>query len=221
MTETEPLTPKEQRFCELFATPDERGRNRTAAEAYGLAYDSENRDLWRRRAYELRQKPRIKAEIERIQTEVAEELEERVRGGIAKKANRLLAKQRRHDLLVDLLEARQAGLPEIRRRIENLENELLNTDDEAKQAAIELQLNGLYSQIGIGEETGLLARDVKGVCETKVDVFRLDKPLLDALNDLENDVAKELGQLATKIDVSMLDDATILRLLDSAPKRGG
>ncbi len=45
-----------------------------------------------------------------------------------------------------------------------------------------------------GHDTGLLVNVPRQIAGERVDVFQLDKPALDALNDLEESAARELGQ---------------------------
>jgi hypothetical protein len=228
---------KQEAFCRFLATPDERGRFIDGSEAARKAgYSQESASNPSNRAYRLLEDERVRLRyeylLERIQGEIVKRAES---AGIAIKANRIARKNRSWNDLQDLIEARKAGIPQFAKDAEDLLNERLNLADQAAATTdpelrreINIRLEGLdekierlLAKIGIGEETGLLTRDAKGAAGILVEVVKFDKAVLDAINDLENDAAKEMGQLITRINVSDLTNQQIVALLAGGSEEGG
>jgi hypothetical protein len=166
------LPPAQKLFCFLLATPDEDGRRRTQATAYKQAYPKSKGHYPAQKAAELLRNPKIKAEVERLEDRFRAEIEERAKGGIAIKANRILDSQDLYDRLRQvILERSQAH--EMRRAPGGTSGLVVRT----------------LKKIGSGEDA-----------ET-IEEFKLDTGLMAELARLKSDVAKELGQLESKIAV--------------------
>lgn len=191
------LTPKQLAVAEALGFPDDKGRWLTREQAYNSVYGGDPK-YQRQACYRLlTEKPAIMKMANELRSGYMAHLRDRM-PGIAVQEHRLAEKEKRHHLLNDLLEARQRGLIGMSRRIEDLQNEIANSEDNKARKELEARLDAIMSQFGIGEDTGLLAKDFKAIADKTVPVFRLDKALLDAINDLENDTAKEMGQIITK-----------------------
>ncbi|HWD41208.1 MAG TPA: hypothetical protein VG944_20355 [Fimbriimonas sp.] len=223
------LTPNQRKFAYLAGLPDEKGRFRSLTDCYMAVYaHTASRENCKREGWKIANLPHVKAVIDRLREEHFQELEDRVKVGIGRQSKRIAEKQKRHDRLNELLDARQTALTGMARHIENLQTELASCKDETRKKEIEVSLESMLGMLGVGEDTGLLARDFKEITGKIVPVFRLDKALLDALNDIENDVAKELGQIVTKSDINhefgKLSDADLIarakELFGATPDKG-
>jgi hypothetical protein len=194
------LTRKEEQFARLVALPDERGKWRTMVDSYLATYESKRtRRGARNDAYRVSHRPRVAARIEELRREYRAEVDLRLACGIAAKENRILRKQERHDLLMDVIAKRAAAEKGLVERIRRLEVYLVTCEEGPRRDRLLAELKESYPLFLIGEDTGLLTRDYKSIAGVEKLVGRLDKALLDAVNDLENDVARELGDLTIKV----------------------
>lgn len=204
------LTDKQERFAFLMGWPDKRGQARRYKDAYLQAgYDWKGGDpgpgldsSLRNTALQLTKKPHVAARIAHYRAQYLEELRESCQSGLAVQEVRIQHMQHRHNLINDLLEARQGGLKIIAERVVQLEAEIVACTVAATKKTLRAKLDDLLSQFVAGEETGLLAKDVKAVGFDRVTVGRFDKALLDAALDIEERIGRELGQITTKADVT-------------------
>jgi hypothetical protein len=175
-----------RRFVDAASTPDENGRFLSYTQAYIEAFDPDPErtlnDIGHDRCAWLKKHPEIEDRVEKQRAEVRETLRrEALALPIARQEQRIAAKQARKDALDKIIAARKA---------------------DATMAQVP------------GGSTGYVTRKLKsigsGLGAKIVPEYEVDVATSREMSNLENEVAKELGQITDKSEMTVKPDLSAL-----------
>lgn len=226
------LTSRDEAFCKYCAIFDERGQRMSIAEAYRLSHFNGDKSVPVRtlheRAKNMFRRAAVYERVKVLKEIVDRIIMERVSSeGIAQKAVRVHRMNRDWQKLQDIVEARGRAFARIEQIIHKKEEELLDLkfiekqngklspDQTILRARLESDIEELSKEFarGAGTETGLLRVVPKtigrGETSEVVHLVEVDKDLLRSIAELEDRVAKELGQVTSKVEVSHVKKAYV------------
>jgi len=171
----------------------------------------------RRTLTRWKQLPEVKEEIERLREAKRKEILKQVKTeGVADKANRLRALNKRWGKMLGIIEARATSALE----------RMVEAQSEPPRGVTNRQWR-LITGVAPGAETGLMVRQEKmlggGEMAEKIVEWKIDIPMLRELRDIEKQAAIEVEEWAEKrvIDLSTLTIDQIAALLGAEAASGG